>query len=204
MDRSLARIALIAIPFLGLMFYALTRIMPPLTGYALGNILYWLGLLTLLLSRHDPATLRVWLTPRWPGPVIGALLVLPVAILLVIATLALREAPLTPLILLGLALGALCNGTLEELFWRRAILPEPRRNAVILAWTLFTGWHLALLTAAGVSITGGPLTLMAGAAVLGAIWMTSRLRTGTVGAGAISHICVNFLAYTELTVRNLT
>ena len=203
MDRSLTRIALIAIPFLALMFYVLTRVLPPLAGYALGNILYWLGLLTLLLSRHDPATLRAWLRPRWPGPVIFGLLVLPVAILLIATTLALREAPVAPLILLGLALGALCNGTLEELFWRRAILPRPDRTAVILAWALFTGWHLALLTAAGVTITGGPLTLMVGAAILGAVWIASRLQTGTVGAGALSHICVNFLAYSELAARNL-
>jgi len=204
MDRSLARIALIAIPFLGLMFYGLTRIMPPLAGYALGNILYWLGLLTLLLARHSPATMLDWLHPRWPGPTIATLLALPVAILSVGALLALREAPVAPLILLGLAMGALCNGTLEELFWRRAILPKPDRNAIILGWALFTGWHLALLTAAGVSITGGPLTLMAGAAILGAVWMASRLRTGTVGVGAMSHICVNFLAYSELAATNLT
>jgi len=202
MDRPLTLLALVAIPLLAAVFYGLTRMLAPMTGYALGLGLYWALLATALAWRCDAATLRGWLVVRWPGAWVGTLCVLAPAILLGVGALALYEVPLAAAVLALVVLGAVLNGTLEELFWRGAILPRPGLRAAIAAVVLFTGWHLALLAAQGVTVAGGPMVLLGGAAALGIIWMAARLRSGTPGIGILSHVALNLGAFAELAARN--
>lgn len=63
MDRALVRMALCAAPVLALIFYGLTRMMPPLWGYVIGLCVYWLGLAIVLLWRHSLGTPRHWMRP---------------------------------------------------------------------------------------------------------------------------------------------
>lgn len=203
MDRALVRMALCAAPVLALIFYGLTRMMLPLWGYGIGLCVYWLGLAGVLLWRHSPGTLRHWMRPLWPGWPLAALCALPVVATGIAAIIALQATPIPLPVFFAIGCAAVVNGTAEELFWRRAILPNPGPVANAGAVALFTGWHLCLLTAAGITITGGGGALLAGAAILGTIWMATRLRTGTVGTGVLSHIAVNAFAFTELVARNL-
>ncbi len=204
MDRRLSLLALVTIPLLAGVFHTLTRALPPMTGYALGLCLYWALLAAALAWRCDGATLRGWLVVRWPGSWVGALCVLAPTALLVVGALALREVPLAAGVLALVVLGAVLNGTLEELFWRGAILPRPTVRAAVAAVVLFTGWHLALVAAQGVTITGGKVVLLAGAAALGALWMAARLNSGTPGIGILSHVALNLGALAELAARNST
>lgn len=204
MHRPLALTLLAAIAPLAASFWFLTGFLGPLPGYAAGLCLYWALLWVLILRTTTPDRRAELLVARSPGRGITALLVLPV-ILLGVAGMALLGEGLPTTILVLAALGAIVNGLTEELFWRGALLPEPLpdNRAVILALSLFTLWHVALLAARGVTIPGGPLVLLAGAGALGAIWMAARLQTGTVGAGVLSHVGVNLFAMTQLAAENL-
>lgn len=203
MDRALIRLVLWAMPLLALVFYATTRVTVPLWGFGIGLCVYWAGLALILTYRFGWIILRTWLRPVWPGWPLAALCLGPVLGTGVAAGLAWQVTDISLGIVIAICAGAVVNGTLEELFWRRAILPKPGLAANAGAVALFTGWHLCLLAAAGITITGGPLALLGGAAILGTIWMAARLRTGTVGAGVLSHVAVNAFAFSELAARNL-
>jgi membrane protease YdiL (CAAX protease family) len=204
MDRRLALIMLAAIPFLAASFYILTGLFSPLVGFGLGLCLYW-GLLAVLIFTTTTVEQRsVLLVARSPGRRITALLVVPVIGFGLIGMAALGTGVPTWLLVV-IALGAIVNGLAEELFWRGALLPDvlPDNRSVILALSLFTLWHLALLAARGVTFPGGPIVLIAGAGALGAVWMASRLQTGTLGAGVLSHGGVSLFALTHLAAENL-
>ncbi|MEJ8561489.1 CPBP family glutamic-type intramembrane protease [Yoonia sp. GPGPB17] len=103
-----------------------------------------------------------------------------------------------------IALGALMNGTLEEVFWRGTVLLDDATPAQQIGQLgLFTGWHVALLFATGVVVTGGAAGVLGGAAIGGALWTLARVQTGSIGFGAICHVALNLVAFTELATHNL-
>ena len=190
---------LAAIPALAVLFAVLTRVMPPLAGYALALAGYWVLFLVPMLA---------WLswprvTWRWPT---APLVALQAVLLLGVGWAAIQAFPggLTAATMALVVLAALLNGTLEEAFWRGALLRGVETARVhVAAWALFVGWHLALLTQAGVEVTGGAAGLLGGAAFAGAIWSWARWQTGTIGFGVAGHIALNLLAFTELAAKNL-
>lgn len=201
MNLRLAVIAAAAIPVLALIFYTLTRLLTPLWGYALGLCLYWVFLATTLALTTTALDRAQLLTARPAGRLITTLCVAPVIVLGPFAMGSLGTLP--SIMLVGIAVCAILNGFLEELFWRGALVPVPSPGNAAAAVTLFTAWHLALLTAYGITVPGGGFGLLLGAALLGTIWMAARLYSGTVGLSALSHAAVNLFAFIMLAAENL-
>lgn len=111
----------------------------------------------------------------------------------------------TPTILLLALVFAIINGTLEEYFWRGGMLSvfsDHKGLAVLFAVGLFTSWHVALALAHGIEYQGGAVNLIGGAAFLGAIWTFLTLRSRSLMLSTISHISVNFLAFSGLIQTN--
>jgi membrane protease YdiL (CAAX protease family) len=201
MNRRLALLALAAIPLLWLVFRFATTALQPFAGYVLGLCIYWTFLAITLLVSTTPADRARLLTARPAGRLITALCLLPV---IVLGLAGMASLHLLPMFLLPpIALAALTNGFLEELFWRGALVPDPSPPQAALAVLLFAFWHVALLGAQGIALTGGPATLLLGAAGLGTIWMAARRRTGSVGLSALSHVGVNLFAFILLAADNL-
>ena len=201
MNRRLALVALAAIPIHWVLFRLLTTALQPFAGYVLGLCLYWLFLGVTVLYATTPAERAHLLTARTAGLLITALCILPVLVLGLAGMAALHRLP--SLMLAGIALAAIVNGFLEELFWRGALVPDPSPPEAAVAVLLFTLWHVALLAAQGITLTGGPATLLLGAAFLGTIWMAARLHTGSVGLSALSHAGVNLFAFILFSADNL-
>jgi membrane protease YdiL (CAAX protease family) len=201
MNLRLALLALAAIPVLALAFRFLTGAFVPLWGYALGLCLYWAFLATTLALSTTPADRAQMLTARPAGRVITGLCILPVFVMGMVGMGSLGALP--SILLVGIAVAAIVNGFLEELFWRGALVPDPTPPQAALAVLLFTSWHVALLFAHDITLMGGPFTLLLGAAFLGTIWMAARLHTGSVGLSALSHAGVNLFAFILLAADNL-
>ena len=202
MNWRLALWVLAALPLLAAAFWGLTRVLPPLAGYAAGFVLYWLYLGIAIVTSTTAADRALLTTFRPPGRWWSLLGFLPVVILAWGAMGSLQAVTLPAALFLVIALAALVNGTLEELFWRGALVPRPDREGMAVSLGLFTLWHLAPLFALGVVLPGGPLAMVLGALVLGAIWTMMRLRSGTLGAAIASHVGVNLFAFTQLAVLN--
>jgi membrane protease YdiL (CAAX protease family) len=201
MNPRLALLALAAIPVLAFLFNTLTGLMQPLWGYALGLCAYWIFLAVTILRTTTEADRAHLLTARPAGAIITALCIIPVFVLGFAGMGALGALP--SILLVGIAVVAILNGFLEELFWRGALIPDPSPPHAALAVLLFTLWHVALLFARDINIMGGPATLLLGAAFLGTIWMAARLYTGTVGLSALSHAGVNLFTFVLLAAANL-
>lgn len=207
MNWRLGLLMLGVIPALAALFLTLTALLPPLAGHVTALALYWLVLAVVTWRTLGRTEVLRLLQPRPPGAALIALAGVPVVVLAGSVMLAPGAAALPLAILPAIALAALLNGTIEELFWRGAILARPDglppdREGIAAAWLLFTVWHMAVLFSRGVVLPGGPVTLLAGAAVLGAIWMAMRLRSGTAGAGIAAHVALNLFGFTELTLAN--
>jgi hypothetical protein len=205
LDRRLALAIVPGAALVALVLWRLGGTMAPIHGYMIGLAVYWLAvLLPLCLIKLGPAGMIAALRPRWPGwPGLG-LLALPVVALAAKVLPDGSFAALPGALVLWVVVGALVNGTLEEAFWRGALLEAaPSRPALIASLGLFTAWHLALLAARQVELTGGAPALLGGAAALGAIWLYGRAVSGTAGAGALGHVGVNLFAFADLAALNL-
>lgn len=201
MDRRLLLWIVAAVPMLAVIFYSLTRSLEPLIGYALGLGCYWLFLAVLIWRYTTEQQRSIWLVVESPGRWLTFLCILPVFVTGIVGMASLDLVP--PGLLLPIAFAAILNATLEETFWRGAIIPRPDDRTAAIAVILFAGWHVALLAAGGIVLTGGPAVLLVGAAILGSIWMAARRRTGTLGAGILSHAAVNLFAFITLVAANL-
>ena len=202
MHPRLAVAALCAIPVMAVLFHLLTRSEPsPLAGYLSALGIYWLLLALALLASRGPWSLR----PRWPGCWALA------GFLAILAALVwqggLRDLmSLSPVVLLTVVAAAMLNGTLEEAFWRGALIPgltrrDLRAEAPPLA--LFVAWHAAPgFGAVALAGQGGMAGLLLAALILGLPAMAARLHSGSAGAGAIGHVLVNLLAFAMLAARN--
>ncbi len=201
MNRAAAISIACLVPVFAVAFYVLTRTMTPIWGYFAALGVYWVALIVLLV-RYWP-DYRPNLSWRLPALWIWVAQAVMLAGVAVAAALALSAQPAALAYLPLIAVIALTNGTLEELFWRGVLLPAPQARDAALALALFVGWHLALLAATGVHVTGGALGLLGGAFFGGLLWTMARLQTGTVGFGIVAHVLLNLFAFSELTVHNL-
>jgi membrane protease YdiL (CAAX protease family) len=201
MDRRLALGALVAIPVLYALLAGLTSALGPLGGWALGLLAYWAGLGLALGTFADRDRLAELLVARAPGRLVTLFLALPVIAYGATVLRLLGQEPLPPTILMAVALGAVANATLEELFWRGALLPRPTPGAAALALGLFALFHLAWLGARGLDTGAGPLAPVLAALALGGVWTASRLLSGTVGAAILSHTGFNLFAFSAIAAR---
>lgn len=202
MNWPLALIMLAAIlPGAGA-FHLLTGWLSPLAGYAAGLGLYWLLIGTLALRTLDPAARTTLFAHARPPRLLGLAAFVPVVVLAWIALASLEASAFPPVLLLVVAMFALVNGALEELFWRGALIPAPDREAVVVSLGLFTAWHVVFAFARGVDSLGGGAGLIAGAALMGSVWLALRLRTGTLGPGIAAHVAFNLFAFADLAARN--
>lgn len=194
MNRPLAGQALALIPVMALVFALLTRLLPPVSGFALGLAIYWV-LLIVALRRHGGWSL----VPRRPGlvAIIG---------LLILLALAGREGwaalpLLSPHVLALVLILAAMNGLLEEAFWRGALMSHVQSWRQ--AWgpgLIFTAWHLAPLAGAIALMPprDAVLRLVGGAALLAIPATAARLGGGTAGAGGIGHALINVLTFAAM------
>ena len=199
MDWRLLGIAAPGFVAIAALVHWLTGTLGPMPGYFLAILIYNLAiLLPLSLWKLGPAGIKASLAPRRPGwMTLVLLLAVPLALFgMVLVNGSAAALPVGALAMIALV--SLTNGTLEEVFWRGALPDRTDLPAIGLALAAFTLWHLALLPAQGATLTGGPPALLGGAALLGAIWMASRVQSGTVGAGAISHVALNLFAFADL------
>ncbi|WP_108813800.1 CPBP family glutamic-type intramembrane protease [Loktanella sp. Alg231-35] len=203
MDRPAAVAILAAVPILALVFYAFTRLLPPFWGYGAALAFYWICvLLPLILWRGGFARARFAVTR--PSTVLTLLNIGPIIVVACVAAYALSQNILPAYVLIAVALAALTNGTLEEVFWRGTLLlDDATANEQIGQIVLFSGWHIALLFAGGVVVTGGGLALLAGAAFFGILWTLARMQTGAIGFGILCHVALNVFAFTELATQNV-
>lgn len=100
---------------------------------------------------------------------------------------------------------AILNGTLEELFWRFTFNKEFGDNyifAYIYPTVLFSSWHIALCLANGMEYTGGPLALVGGAIMMGALWGLVVFKTKNIYITITAHVLTNFFAFSQLIYQN--
>lgn len=206
MHRSSAIGITAALPFLALGFHLLTTWLPPIIGYGAGLALYWGVLAGLILAGGARQRLQGLMRARWPGRWPALVLALVLAGLLFESTRAVAAAQPQAWLLGGALVAAVLNGTLEELFWRGTLLARPltppRWPALIGSLALFVTWHVALLFANGINVTGGAAGLLGGAAALGALFLALRLSSASVATPALAHIAVNALAFAALVAAN--
>lgn len=202
LDRRFAAAAAFAIPVLTGLTLGLSIAFGPLAAWAAGLLAYWAVLGGALLAWADRDWLLEWLAARSPGRLVTALLALPVVGLGAMTLRLLGQDPLPPHLVAAAALAALANATLEELFWRGALIPEPTPRSAALSLGLFTAAHVIWLGALGLETGGPPYAALAGALALGGVWTASRLLTGTVGAGLLSHAGFNLFAFVQVIALN--
>lgn len=201
-DAALGWAALAAIPvLLGLVLW-LSAALSPLLGWALGLVAYWGFLGGALWARADPDWLAEWLWARSPGRLVTLLLALPAIGLGAVTMRALGQDPLPAHLLWAAAIAAVVDATLEELFWRGALIPEPTPRSAALSLGLFTLAHAIWLGASGLRTGAPPGTALAAALALGGVWTASRLLSGTVGAGILSHAGLNLFAFAQVIALN--
>lgn len=201
-DRRYALAMLLAVPVLAGLVLGLSLAGRPLAGWALGLGLYWAIMGAALRAWADPDWLREWLAARWPGWGIALLLALPGMVLGAMVLRMLGQDPLPPHLLILAGLMAAANATLEELFWRGAMIPDPTPRMAALSLGLFTGAHLVWVAAIGLQTGAPPWAPLAGALALGGVWTAARLVTGTVGAGVLSHAAFNLFAFAQILALN--
>ncbi len=201
-DRRLALAALTAIPGLLGLALGLSLVLGPLPAWALTLVAYWIVLGASLLAWADRDWLREWLAARWPGWLTAVLLALPVLALGAMTLRQLGQDPLPPHLVLAAALAAVINATLEELFWRGALIPDPTPRTAALSLGLFTLAHVVWLGVLGLETGAPPWAALAAALALGGAWTAARLLTGTVGTGLLSHAGFNLFAFVQVIALN--
>ena len=202
MDRRLALGAALGAPLLFLLLWAASSATSPLAGWALGLLAYWAALALAISRRMDGDT--AWQLSRLvsPGRLIAVAMALPVLVLGAATLRLMDQSPVPAVLLLAAGMGALVNGTLEELFWRGALLPRPTPRAAAGALLLFALFHFAWEGARGLD-TGGPFgSAVLGALVMGGAWTAARLASGTVGAAIFGHAAFNLFAFIMVVARN--
>lgn len=189
-----------------LCFPLFARMPTPLHALLFSFLAYWLmlGCASFTLLLKDPAlapALRVYFTApqrKWPT----ALNFIPVAgTLFVVFLPALTQV--TGWVLPAVILIALCNGMLEEFFWRGITLAKyadswPRLATSTLLFTLF---HFAFLWLP-LHYHGGAVNLLGGSAFMGVLWLCTTRATRHLPLTIFAHILVNVFAFTGLFLDN--
>ena len=201
-DARFAWAALAGIPVLLALVLGLSAAVSPLLGWATGLLAYWCLMGGALLAWADRDWLAEWLFARSPGRLATLLLLLPVLGLGMATLRLLGQDPLPGHLILAVGLAAGINATLEELFWRGAMIPEPTPRYAALSLALFTLAHVVWLGARGLETGAPPWAALAGALALGGAWTASRLLSGTVGAAVLSHAGFNLFAFAMILALN--
>lgn len=187
-------------------FPILTNALGTLWGYATAMAIYWGGLCWMAGQSLWVESIRASLfqKPQKLDWITFLLAAFPVATVLFVAFL--PRAANYSLVVFPLALiFALINGVIEELYWRGCCLntfSDHWGKAAVFSVGLFTCWHFALVFAKGMEYEGGAFSLIAGAAVMGAVWTVLALRTQSLWPSTISHVVMNFFAFTGLIQTN--
>lgn len=108
-------------------------------------------------------------------------------------------------ILLMTLILSLLNGTLEELFWRRTfhcVFGDSISKAFIIPTILFTCWHFAFMFNKTITYTGGALTLVVSAALMGVTCGYTIYRTRNMKVTIVAHILVNVCAFLQMLAMN--
>ena len=198
MDRKLALAALVAVPALAGLFHLLAGAgLRPLSAALIGLAAYWL-LLALGIARGG------WsLRPRLPPWPVALACIVPAMLLVAAAFPYLLR--LSPPVLAVVALAALLNGTLEEAFWRGALVPRLGPgdwSGAVAPVLLFALWHVApAVIAARLDAPGGGAGMILGALALGWLAMAARLGSGSAGFGAMLHALVNLCTFGVIAAR---
>lgn len=201
-DSRFALAALLAIPLLTGLTLGLSIAFGGLAAWAVGLLAYWGVLGGSLLAWADRDWLIEWLVARSPGRLVSLVLAAPVILLGAMTMRLLGQDPLAPHLLLAAAIAAVTNATLEELFWRGALIPNPTPRSAALALALFVAAHVMWLGTLGLETGGPPVAALAGALALGGAWTASRLLSGSVGAGILSHAGFNLFAFAQVLALN--
>lgn len=204
MDARLAFGALLALPALFALARALTLALPPLAGAGVALAIYWAALAAAIRATTDIHTLRELLVATWPGRLIALTLALPVVVLGAGTMRLLGQAVLPPHLILAAALAAVLHATLEEAFWRGALLPRPTPGAAALALLLYWAFHLAWIGLVGLSFGLDPVLLVFAPLALGGVWTAARLATDTLGAGVMGHAGVALFLFLGVLARGWT
>ena len=187
MDGRLALGALLAIPVLYLLCWALSSALGLLAGGGIALMAYWAGLGAALRLTQDPDHLRELLVAQRPGRLVTVMLALPVLALGALTLRQMGQVALPPHFVIAAALGAILHATLEETFWRGALLPRLSAGPAALALVLYWVFHLAWLGLSAVQIGSDPWVLLAVPLALGGVWTAARLTSGSLGAAILSH-----------------
>lgn len=110
-----------------------------------------------------------------------------------------------PFFIAAIVAAALINGITEEKYWRQLFVDlfcPNRVLGVLVPWLLFSLWHLALLAIPGVKYQGGAMSLVGGAAILGAIWGLVYWRNRRFWVVASAHATLNVFAFAMLVSDN--
>ncbi|WP_210527989.1 CPBP family glutamic-type intramembrane protease [Rubellimicrobium arenae] len=203
MDARLALGVLLGGPALYAVLAWLGTVTPPLVAAGLGLMVYWGGLGAALALRADPHRLRALLPAEPPGRLIAVMLALPVLAWGAVTLRLLGDAPLPPHLLVAAALAALLHATLEELFWRGALIPRPGPRAAALALGLYWAFHLAWTGMRDVETGLSPTLAVFGPLALGGVWTASRLSSGTLGAAIMAHAGLALFLFAGTIARSL-
>lgn len=211
MTKSQKKLITFSIVLVGItfgLFSLFPMILGPKWGYITGFILYWACALffSRWINGFDLSSLKKMysVTSSWPSLIVSVVAFLPVFGVFFISF-------LPNVCLLTLASGILvilfsiCNGLVEEYFWRGMYLDQFRENAVvflIVSPVIFGAYHIALWLIKGITYQGGFMALVGGAYVMGLIWAWVARRTGSILSVTIAHILVNIFAFTGLFVQN--
>lgn len=201
-DARFALVAAAAIPILFVLVLWVSSGLSPLLGWALGLVAYWAVMGGALLRWADGDWLAEWLGARSPGRLVALCLGAPVLLLGATTLRLLGQESVPGVLIIAAAIAAVVNATLEELFWRGAMIPEPTPRSAALSLGLFTLAHLIWLGARGLETGGPPWAALAGALAMGGVWTASRLLSGTLGAGVLSHAGFNLFAFTQVIALN--
>lgn len=204
MDRRLALAALAGIPLLWAACRGLATAVEPLVAGGLALLLYWAGLGCALLRWADRDWLLQMAAARRPGRLATAALALPVLLVGASTLRLLGQVVLPAHVILACAIAALTQATLEETFWRGALLPgaDPAPRDAALALGLFTAMHLGWLGLVGLDLGLSPPAFLLVALALGGAWTASRLLSGSLGTGIMAHAALGLFVFTGIAARN--
>lgn len=211
-QKTLLVLSPVVVMVLIYLFPTLTHVFDRTRGLIIAFVLYWVGICFVMgLVFTRPVRFgKLYARPAGFGTadyiVLLLLTCLPVLLVFMISFLP-NMTGATPKLLALAALLALINGTLEELFWRGAFISQflhSFRFAVLYPLVLFTAWHISLGLIKGASFHGGIFALLAGAAIMGLLWGWLTWKTKSIYLSTLSHIGVNFFAFTEVLHSNFS
>jgi len=172
-------------------------------GYLAGFCCYWIGwcflfsiwfigfknLKSLFQLRRHFITKRLWI-------ILPLLLIFPIVTFFVSFLPYFREAGIG-IILVALVF-AVINGTLEELLWRGALIaayPTNKWGGYIYPTLFFGAWHIAPELILPNPLSGGPLSFIGGALVMGFAWGWIAWRSHSILLTTIAHVLTNFFGF---------